>query len=290
LPQSTPYGHAGVKAQDYALGITAQTDKRALNGLFAESLHRGDRENMASVADYSPMYRPRWKEATAYGFHTRERFERIYSTGMTWARTTSQSMDHGIAAKEIQESEHHLAALSALRYSVMFRLLTQPGIPTHQSNLHGPPGLWIRNWSESGIMAATPSSPDKMHYWTPERASIKLESGRSLAHIPSVAPRTWFGFTNLGPMQTDIVQAGDVMPSLAESASERWVNAYLKHRKQAIRMLFNPELVNVDELIEEHTVARGKLLEKAGRIKKETATTNSAFAAAFSNLMKPNQE
>jgi len=279
LPQSTPYGFAGTSPRNYACGENRVVPaNRSLNSLFGEVLNRGDRENMNQVEGFAPVYRPPMKTATVVGFHLRDDFEHRYSQSEKWPRVTNRLIDHGLASHEIFDSYIYLNELHALRASVMERLLTQPGMPTHRSTLHTPPGMSIRNWSINGIIAKPLAHGSKLQ-WTPDGDPLKLEHGATLKTVPTAAPRVWFGFTSLGP------QYEESADGLRETASERWVAAYLKHREFAIRMLFSPESIDREQLLHEASAERAKRLERAGRLKKQTAAA-VGFAAAFANIVK----
>jgi hypothetical protein len=284
LPQSTPYGFAGTRPVGFARGMTGDLIlSRSLNSLLSESMHRGDRDAMALVGERTPIFRPSF--ATSYGHHV-NRDER-YAMMLKWPRLSTRDYDHGLAAHELQESWYHHRAIMDLRASIMNHVLVQPGLPTHQDNLHNPAGMWIRDWSELGLMLR---QPKELLSWTPESTMIKLETGINLLRIPACAPRTWFGFTHIGP---NYEGDGDSVPmKRVETASERWAHAYLKHRAFALKMLFQPESINTADLVEEATSARAKLLERAGRLKKAAAKSGGGFAAAFANVTKKqeNQE
>lgn len=289
LPQSTPLGSAGSQPPGFSRGYAAQLSHRNLNSSFIESLHRGDRENMALVANYAPVHRPPARNATGYGFHESEGFERRYGIQTRWPRATTQAYDQGLAAHELQESVYHHQALMKLRAEVMSGVLVQPGLPTHKNTLYSPPGMSIRNWSERGLGVTHPITP---LFWTPQADSVSLEHGTRMPTIPLVAPRVWFGFTHLGPNSYGPIMDGDTLPSRVETASERWAQAYLKHRTNALKMLFDPDSINVEQLIDDTTAARAKLLERASRIKAKQEAKGNGFAAAFANVTKKqeNQE
>lgn len=281
IPQSTPYGYTGASPLEYAAGPNRSVAGKSMIGLFAESMHRGDRENMALCEPHLTIYRPSVQITTALGFHVARDFEERYHRAGQWAsRSHSRLYDQGLASWEIAESEAHLTALKHLRNEVMSRVLTAPGIPTHPNSLHQAAGMSIRNWSENGLTLDADQKGDPEIQWTPDGNSIKLEHGTTLARVPPIAPRVWFGFSKLGSYWDEQALV------TRDSASVRWVDSYIAHRSTAIKMLFDPESIDIPAMLDQAASARAKLLERAGRLKKTTATVNNGFAQAFSAFMK----
>ncbi len=283
LPQSTPYGFTGASPLAFAEGETLITGYKSIASSFIDSLHRGDRENMAKCLESTVIYRPSVQIATALGFHLAKDFEARYAISNRWSgRSHARIYDQGLASWEITESISHLRALASLRQLVLSGVLTRPGIPTHPNALHQPAGMTIRNWSENGIAVASATTPDAQP-WTPDDNAIKLEHGVTLPRIPMITPRVWVGFSHIGP---DFEKEGDSI----HTASERWAETYLAHRDWAVRMLFAPDSIDVQALRDEAASARAKRLERANRLKKTSgagvASGGGRFAAAFASIMK----
>jgi len=285
FPHSTPYGFTGATPYGFAEGETRIASRKTMIGLFAESLHRGDRDNMAKAPASTIVYRPRPQDSTALGFHISESidaFEHRYATNPRWAiNSHGRIYDQGLASYEIAEANYHLRALANLRREVMSGVLTSPGMPTHPDALHNSTGMTIRSWSESGLAVshANANANAMPLHWTPANDSIKLEHGITIQNVPTIAPRAWFGFTHIGP---DYSKEGPAI----HTASERWTANYLVHRDWAIRSLFTPDSIDLIAEANQSASARAQRLERAGRLKKTSAATNNGFAAAFASLMK----
>jgi hypothetical protein len=192
-------------------------------------------------------------------------------------------MDQNIAASQLQDSYYHLEQLSALRANVMRNLITIPALPTCHENLAEVAGLWIRGWSEHGLLTVGNRKPLP---WNNDEASVSLGSGQRLKHIPAHAPKVWFGWTHLGPKyEPDPIGTGH---KRVITASESWAAAYLEHRPFALRMLFQPETIDSEKLIREATTARGAQLSRAGRINKEGGDSKPSSLSAFADAIKNN--
>lgn len=275
LPQSTQYGHASTPPHGYAFGFIANGEGRSLSGLLNESMHRGDRENMALSPVRNPIHRPR--HATCYGYHSGESTDMEWTNASRWPRTSTRWLDQNYGAHEVMESHVQHDQLKSLRRSVMSAISLIPGLVTHKDTLHHAPGMSIRHWSERSLYVKNPPTGYAMK-WNAEGDSVKLEHGVTMTKVPHAAPRVWFGFTHFGPAINEV-------PAVP-TASQDWARLYLEHRGHALRMLFKPESIDLMSMVEDHTVQRGLALSKAGRIKKATASTVSdAARAAFAALL-----
>lgn len=288
LPQSTPYGFAGSRPHGMAEGRDAYEPKH-LTGLLATSMHRDDRLRMEKVDEKPVIRRPQATYYTCYQLHEENAANprSLWMQNEGWPRLSMKALDHNIAAYEWMESEYHHQQLQNLRSTVMGMLLSIPGLPTHRDNLHFSAGMWIRNWSEIGIMTKTPLN---VLQWTPANESVSLASGVKLTHIPYHSPRVWFGWTHIGPKY----EMEDGLPQKrVQSASEAWAHAYKINREHALRMLFRPESIDINLLMDDAAIIRGKQLERAGRLNKAAAVTSAqgvAMKDAFAQLMNRNKE
>lgn len=121
--------------------------------------------------------------------------------------------------------------------------------------------------------------------WTTDSDSVKLHDGRVLASVPVVSPRIWFGWTHIGPKYA----MEDGQPTKTESASEAWVKAYMQHRPQALSMLFDSPKVDIDELVYNHAVSRGRTLVRAKRIMSHELPSSTSMLDAFKSKWKGKQ-
>lgn len=286
LPQSTPYGYSSSRPDGFAIGKTAFVEK-SLTGLLTQAMHRDDRANMEKVDEKPVIHRPQVGMTTSYQQHTRGGLSHnIWTANGGWPRISTKAYDQNMAAYEWLESEHHHAAIANLRASVMHDLLTIPGLPTHRDNIHRSAGAWIRNWSEIGVFTHGMQTID----WTPDCEPVRLNSGNLLRTVPNAAPRVWFGWTHIGP-KYELELGGAGAERRVASDSELWANAYLAHRATALKMLFTPESIDINQMLRDAASARAKLLERAGRLIKggdsatKPQTQPNAMANAFAALM-----
>jgi hypothetical protein len=289
LPQSTPWGHASNRPIGFARGPSAFPE-RSLSTFLGDSMHREDRIKMELVRDKPVIHRPQMRGYVNYLQHThpanREARPLSWYANGGWPYQSTQDFDQGITAHEIQESHYHNQAIEDLRKSVMIRLLTIPGLPSHKSNLHQGGTMWIRNWSENGIV--TKSDGTDHLPWTVAGDSIGLAHGAPLSSVPAHAPRVWFGWSHVGPKY----EFEEGLPQKrVTSDSEHWAQAYLRHRGMALSMLFKPNQVDMQEHFDFEILKRGDRLKKAGRIKAPAGADKKAderndFAKAFNALMK----
>lgn len=285
MPQSTPYGYASSRPHGMAEGLTTYQSK-GLTGLLTSSMHRGDRQNMEEVKEKIQVHRPQVKNYTHYDFHAEDRSHREqWSFFHGWPHTSTKYLDQNIAAFEWQESNEHAQGLKRLRQSMMAQVLTIPGLPTHRDNMHYSTGMWIRNWSEVGLICR---APEKQLDWTTDGNPVRLANEFSLKAVPVAAPRVWFGWTHHGQkFELDPITKRE---KRVESASESWAQAYLAVREQALTMLFDPESVDLTKLVHASTAARAKLLARAGRLRESQSNPKSVIDDAFAKFLNPKKD
>ena len=121
--------------------------------------------------------------------------------------------------------------------------------------------MLFRSLSEFGLIVQNVPD-DEVHAWTDESNVIKIDK-RPFQRIPNASPPVWFGWTHFGA-RYEIQDAGQAIKH--ETPSMQWVEAYAANRKFGIEMLFNPDAIDLDELISEHVANRSDRLKRAGRI------------------------
>lgn len=294
MPQSTPLGNGGVQPTGFNLGRHATSiPSKSLNASFVTSLTREDRALMDDTRPNPLVARPRKTAFTHLDAH-RGCGPRLqwWSDMFPWSPMTN--IDSGYAAYEWQESHFHHQRVSELRTLVMDSLATSPGIPGSQgyaNSFYDAPGLWIRAWSEQGIVQKGERSL-RCSQWTPKGETIAFADGRPLNMVPGVTPRFWFGFTNAEIGEKYVAEPDGNGQKRVQSATEKWVEAYCNHREIALKMLFDSINVDLDSLIDNHLVSLEKRLRKAGRIKvagAKASRIDEAFSAFLSQAPKPKE-
>jgi len=249
-----------------------------LDGLLKQHMTREDRTRMAMTKQGTILYRPQ-EDHIQYRSHAGHgRISVRWNDGEGWPTTPVAQLDCGIAYTELMTSWWHLKLVQELRSQVMNNMLTQPGMPTHQDSLYTCPGGWIRQFSETGIAV---NGPQNMA-WTRSSDPVALHTGKLLKHVPSLTPRIWFGWTQVGPEYG----VEDGKPTRKTSAIERWVMAYMKVRSHALGQLMYPRTVQIENQLEEHFKLRESRLTRAGRLAKANTST-AAFAEMFKKVVKP---
>jgi len=283
IPQSSPRAYANIEPTGYASADETMTGFRRIPlADLLNTLPKAERERMGKYTDqvhHAPrIHRPQSTPNTCYWKHLYDGRAPFWTQHEGWPVFPISDVDQGITRHELQESNSHMQMLKLLRSRVMIALLSGIGIPTHTDNLYADAGMWIRTWSEYGVYVKT--AHDYTLYWTEEQDPVRLENPQStlLTTVPSVAPRIWFGWTHIGPLYT----TKDGKPERVETASESWAKAYLKHRPTALRMLFNPDSIPIDQYISAHTASRKRKLELSGRIK--TKPSDTALKESLKNF------
>lgn len=284
LPQGTPLGSGGVIPSGFSQGrhAGAAAHLQSLNQGFITSLTREDRAMMEECLPAPLVGRPRRVHYTHMDAH-KGNGNRVqwWSDSFPWSPMAS--IDSGYANYEWMESHFHHQQLSKLRLDVMDNLITAPGIPGsngYANSFYDAPGLWIRNWSEQGVIVR--NTTESAMRWTAKNESVALADGRPFHTVPNMSPRFWFGFT-IPEIGEKYIKGDDGQPKRVESATERWLEAYCEVREVGLRMLFAPDLVDMPAILDSHVERLEARMRKAGRIK--TSTTKSRIDDAFSAFL-----
>jgi len=283
IPQSSSKLYASHYPPEFVASKT-WASQVPLDDLLNKHMNRADRERMAMPAMQNAslrVHRPQNVDIITYRHHARpgSPYSSLWHDNEGWPKNPVADLDCGVAYKEKATSWYHMGNLVSIRELFMAGVLGMPGLPTHQNSLYTCPGGWIRQWSECGFGVKL---KERIFHWSPDEDEVEIGQFKT-TYVPILTPRIWLGWTHFGPRYT--VDNG--LPIREESASSIWAKEYMRFRPIALKMLFEPESINMDSIVAMHTSARGRSLSRAKRFKsKEVTVSKSAldqFKAKFNS-------
>ncbi len=271
IPMSQHLNIAGSLPTPPARSSYRTPNHQQLSTLLAQSMTRRDRELMSQMSiDHVPIYMPHKENRVTLADHIVGGYDYVSESGFLANRDMYEVGGH--AHEPLAESYHHVAAIVKLREYIMAGLSVQPGLSTTISNVYGVPGGWIRCLSEDNLYINTSRMP--LQTWGMNQESILINGKRSGPSLPAMMPRVWFGWTGTQRW----------LPQMEEFAAHfEWVKTYLEVRPFAIRLLFEPDVMNLDTAKYEALSKRHDVLTRVKRFAAPSKTDDN-ITNAFKSL------
>lgn len=281
MPMSQHASTASSKPAHPTRGPYITATHEPLGKLFGENLTRHHRDMMTNrMFDRAQVFMPNNPVTAASHVDWWDNVRPVDQGRFVVNLDSSDVCGHGLYVA--RECDHHWRAIERLRKTLMSQISIIPGFATTHENLWTLNGSSIRGFSEDNCYI---TGPIEQQTWGLGGERPQVNGKMLAATIPAIAPKVWFGFTGVGRW----------IPHVEEYKPHYdWMAAYFEHRPFAMRLLFEPDRVNLTAALRVQATARHNTLERAKRFRSdlrlEASTEITNVFAAFGESFRKAQQ